>query len=101
MSNEQTAIREKTRIEVNTPRRFMVIFINDDFTSMEFVVNVLVTVFHKPVHDAEQLMLKVHHEGQAVVGVYSFDVARTRTELTLQMARNEGFPLQVIYRPES
>lgn len=100
MANEQSAVRERTNIDLKTPRRYVVIFLNDDFTSMEFVVSVLIKIFCKGADEAEQLMLEVHNDGHAVIGVYSYDIARTRTERAIELARSQGFPLRIIYRPE-
>lgn len=92
------ATRDKVLIE--EPRQYKVIFHNDDFTTMEFVTDVLRRVFNKPADEAVVLMMKVHREGQAVVGVYSFDVAMTKASQATSMARAEGFPLQVTCEPE-
>ena len=90
--------REKIRIE--EPRQYKVIFHNDDFTTMEFVTHVLQVVFSKPTDEAVILMMKVHREGQAIVGVYSYDVAMTKANQARAMARKEGFPLQITCEPE-
>ena len=92
------ATRDKVRIE--KPHQYKVIFHNDDFTTMEFVTDVLRRVFNKPADEAVVLMMKVHREGQAVVGVYSYDVAMTKASQATSMARAEGFPLQVTCEPE-
>ncbi|MBQ6079271.1 MAG: ATP-dependent Clp protease adaptor ClpS [Muribaculaceae bacterium] len=93
-----TAVRDKILIE--EPRQYKVIFHNDDFTTMEFVTHVLQQVFSKPADVAVALMMKVHREGQAVVGVYSYDVAMTKTSLATAMARQEGFPLNITCEPD-
>ena len=67
---------------------------------MEFVTEVLRIVFNKPADEAVALMMKVHREGQATVGVYSYDVAMTKTSQTISMARQEGYPLRVTCEPE-
>lgn len=85
----------QTRYQTLEPPRCHVVFHNDDVTTMDFVEMVLMRVFRKEAQEAETLMMKVHTEGQAVVGTYSFDIAHSRTNLTIQMARAEGFPLQV------
>ena len=82
------------------PRRYKVIIHNDDFTTMDFVVMVLMTVFHKSQAEAEQLMLQVHHSDQAVVGIYSYDVAQSKIQRATMMAREEGFPLRLTCQPE-
>ena len=71
MSKEKSSIRERERLDVREPRRYQVTIYNDDFTTMEFVVKLLMTVFHKSQAEAEQLMMMVHRSEKAVVGVYS------------------------------
>lgn len=92
------ATREKIRIE--EPRRYKVLFHNDDFTTMEFVTHVLQAVFGKPADEAVVLMMKVHREGLAMVGIYSYDVAMTKASQATAMARREGFPLRITCEPE-
>ncbi|MCQ2575247.1 MAG: ATP-dependent Clp protease adaptor ClpS [Treponema sp.] len=72
-----------------------VVFYNDDFTTMEFVVDVLISVFNKSKENAEFLMNKVHEEGSAVVGTYTYDIAVSRVNLTRSLAKQNGFPLRV------
>lgn len=72
-----------------------VVFYNDDFTTMEFVVDVLISIFNKPHYEAEKLMNAVHENGSAVVGTYTFDIAVSRKNLAVQVARKNGFPLRV------
>ena len=97
-SGTGTATRERVRIA--EPRQYKVIFHNDDFTTMEFVTEVLRVVFSKPADEAVTLMMKVHREGMAVVGIYSYDVAMTKAAQAVAMARRDGFPLQVTCEPE-
>ncbi|MGI5174290.1 ATP-dependent Clp protease adaptor ClpS [Treponema sp. OMZ 840] len=78
------------------PPEYRVILLNDDYTTKDFVTEVLIRVFHKTETDAVNLMEKVHTKGSAVVGVYVYDIAVTRTTLTIQTARKNGFPLQCI-----
>ena len=91
--NIGSGLAETTSIEV--PPEKDVVFYNDDFTTMEFVVDVLVSVFNKSHEDADQLMLTVHQAGSAVVGTYTYDVAVSRTNLTRSIAKKNGFPLRV------
>ncbi len=91
--NIGSGLAETTSIEV--PPEKDVVFYNDDFTTMEFVVDVLVSVFNKSHEDAEQLMITVHQAGSAVVGTYTYDVAVSRTNLTRSIAKKNGFPLRV------
>ena len=95
-----TGVKSRERILVEEPRQYKVIFHNDDFTTMEFVTDVLRRVFNKPADEAVTLMMKVHREGQAIVGIYSYDVAMTKAAQATAMARQEGFPLKITCEPE-
>ncbi|MBO4333588.1 MAG: ATP-dependent Clp protease adaptor ClpS [Paludibacteraceae bacterium] len=101
MAQEQTGIRERQRVDLREPRRYKVVMHNDDFTTMDFVVMVLRTVFAKSDADAEAIMLGIHKQGSAVVGIYSLDVAKTKVQKATQMARDNNFPLKVTYSPEN
>ncbi len=79
--------------------RYKVIMHNDDVTTMDFVVQVLQEVFYKKAADAEQIMLQIHHFGSAVVGVYTYDVAKTKIQRVEMLARIEGFPLRLTMQP--
>lgn len=80
--------------EISFPPEYKVILLNDDFTTKEFVVAVLMEIFHKNQEDAVAITNKAHEKGSAVVGIYSFDIASTRVALVVQNARQNGFPLQ-------
>ncbi len=82
------------REQLKEPPKYKVIFFNDDYTTMEFVVYVLQKVFHKAEDEAQKIMLKVHKSGSAIVGVYSYDIAKTRSEMTVSLARSQGYPLR-------
>jgi ATP-dependent Clp protease adaptor protein ClpS len=96
--HEETGVRERTRTE--TPRMYRVLLHNDDFTSMEFVVDVLVRHFQKTVTEASRIMLQVHHAGVGVAGTYTRDVAETLVDEVTAEARAEGFPLLLTAEPE-
>lgn len=100
MEKQQTSYKEKEKIDLKEPRRYKVIIHNDDFTTMEFVVKVLVTVFFKSESEAESLMMGVHKTGSAVVGVYSYDIAISKVRKATDMARAESFPLKLTISPE-
>ncbi len=85
---------EKTRHKVDEPPMFRVFLLNDDYTTMEFVIEVLQKVFHKATMDATQIMLHVHRNGRGLAGVYVRDIAETKVETVKVMARERGFPLQ-------
>lgn len=82
------------------PKLYKIIMFNDDITTMDFVVMVLEKVFHKNEAEAEKLMLDIHHNGQAVVGVYTFDMAKTKVGQTTMMAQDKGYPLRLVYQAE-
>lgn len=100
MEQQQSSFKEKEHIELREPRRFKVTIYNDDFTTMEFVVEVLTTVFYKLPVEAETLMMQVHKSNSAIVGIYSYDIARSKVQKATCMARDEGFPLRFTITPE-
>lgn len=95
-----TGALTRERVIIEEPRQYKVVFHNDDFTTMEFVTEVLRQVFNKHADEAVTLMMKVHREGQAIVGIYSYDVAMTKAARATAMARNEGYPLKITCEPE-
>lgn len=100
MAQERTSVRERQNTRYKEPQRYKVIMFNDDFTPMDFVVEVLEGIFFKSGTEAEQLMLKVHREEKAVVGIYSYDMAKSKTEKAMEKAREEKYPLKLTYMPE-
>ena len=97
-NDDDLAILDEKKVE--RPRRFIVVFHNDDYTTQEFVVHVLVAVFHKTATEATQIMLQVHHRGWGVVGTYSRDVAESKVAQVMEYAREHGHPLRVSAEPE-
>ena len=100
MPKKQSSIRERQRTDLRDPKRYKVIIYNDDFTTMEFVVQILTNVFFKSQAEAETLMLQVHHSDKAVVGIYSYDIALSKVQKATRMARDAGFPLRLSCEPE-
>ncbi|MFO0678531.1 MAG: ATP-dependent Clp protease adaptor ClpS [Polyangiaceae bacterium] len=88
------------RRETKTPRKFKVILHNDDYTTMEFVVDVLTRFFHKNETEAVHIMLNVHKKGSGVAGIYPRDVAETKVAAVMDHARDNGMPLLVTSEPE-
>lgn len=82
------------------PRRYVVVFHNDDYTTRDFVVSVLQEHFGKDVTEATQIMLHVHFKGWGIAGIYSRDVAETKVEKVVSSARSAGHPLKVTAEPE-
>jgi ATP-dependent Clp protease adaptor protein ClpS len=91
---EGTVVAEKQEQRVEPPKLYQVVMLNDDYTPMEFVVLVLQEYFLHDFETSTQIMLKIHHEGRAVCGVYSKDVASTKVELVQAAAKRAGHPLQ-------
>jgi ATP-dependent Clp protease adaptor protein ClpS len=87
-------VAERKAQKTEPPRMYQVVMLNDDYTPMEFVVMVLQEYFQRDIETATQIMLKIHHEGRGVCGVYSKDVAATKVELVLTAAKRSGHPLQ-------
>jgi ATP-dependent Clp protease adaptor protein ClpS len=89
---ELLVIEPKTK--VTRPPMFKVMMLNDDYTPMEFVVEVLKTVFHQPHEEAMSIMLAIHHQGVGQCGVYTRDVAETKIDHAICIAREHDYPLQ-------
>ncbi len=96
--DEQVDVKERPKSA--TPKRYRVIFHNDDYTTMEFVTDVLVRFFHKTEAEATHIMLTVHKKGSATAGVYTRDVAETKVEQVMSHAREHGMPLLVTAEAE-
>jgi ATP-dependent Clp protease adaptor protein ClpS len=89
-------IEPKKKIKQNLPKMFKVLLLNDDFTPMEFVVDVIKKVFLKSEDEAMRLMLKIHTEGMAVCGIYPHEIAETKMNQVLKLAKEQQHPLQSI-----
>jgi ATP-dependent Clp protease adaptor protein ClpS len=95
MPGTDIQLEEKIKVTVSEPKRWKVIFLNDDSTPMEFVVGVLIEVFKHTVESANDIMLQVHETGSGIAGVYSFEIAEAKAVEATQQARGNGFPLQI------
>ena len=84
--------------KLNKPKQFEVILLNDDYTTMEFVVEVLRRFFNKEFQTAEAIMLKIHIDGEAVCGIYSYDVAQTKVTQVIDYSRKNEQPLMCVLR---
>lgn len=98
MAKKQTNTRGRTDValkdELREPQRARVVLLNDDYTSMEFVVMILVEVFRKRLPEATAIMYAVHERGKGVCGVYPIEIAETKVTVVHARARAEGFPLR-------
>ena len=88
-------VKERSRIDIKEPHQYNVIMLNDDFTTMEFVVEILIEIFRKEPAEAERLMMTVHKSGSAVVAAYPYDIAVTKVNEALARAKAQGFPFRM------
>ena len=88
-------------LELHEPQMFKVLLHNDDYTSMDFVVEILMGIFHKTHNQAEQIMLQIHEKDKAVCGVYSFEIAQTKAQQVKQQAKQNEFPLLATIEEDS
>ncbi len=90
---------ERKPAKLAPPPMYQVVLLNDDYTPMDFVVVVVQHVFGKSLEEASRIMLRVHHDGRGIVGVYTRDIAATRVESVIQLARMNQHPLQCVMEP--
>lgn len=95
MPETRTTFSRQSRFKFREPSQYHVVLHNDDVTTMEFVVMVLMTIFHKSRPEASALMMKIHREGSGIAGTYYMDIAKTKAQKTTTLARQNGFPLEV------
>ncbi|MFI3257962.1 MAG: ATP-dependent Clp protease adaptor ClpS [Spirochaetales bacterium] len=93
-SNNSTDTQSLCNEKLKEPSQYKVILLNDDYTTKDFVIDVLMQVFHKTAQEAALLTEKVHVGGHAPVGTYTYDIAATKVAVTMQLARQQEFPLQ-------
>ena len=89
-------VKERVRVEKKEPPLFKVFLLNDDYTTMEFVVQVLEEIFQKSPAEAYQIMMHVHVNGRGLAGIYPWEVAETKVEAVIASARAAGFPLKAV-----
>ena len=96
MTDTGGAVKERVQVQKKEPTLYKVVLINDDYTTMEFVVDVLMSVFQKTASEAYQIMMSVHVNGRGIAGVYPWEVAETKADTVVSLARESGFPLQAV-----
>jgi len=89
----------KTKEKFKEPEQYKVVLLNDHFTTMDFVVDILMDIFHKSMEDANKIMLDVHKKGRGIVGIYTWDIAVTKSEQVHAAAKAKEFPLLCIVEP--
>ncbi len=87
-------------IEIVEPKKYKVIMLNDDYSTMDFVIEVLTTIFRKSGDEATQIMLNIHNKGREVCGIYTHEVASTKVAQVKNAARKNGFPLKTVMEEE-
>ena len=90
----------KTREKTREPSMFRVLLLNDDYTTMDFVIQILMLIFHKSMEEATRIMLNVHRKGVGICGVYTYEVAETKVDMVHALARENEFPLQCTMEKE-
>lgn len=98
-TDEQGAVAEEVRDEVRAPKQYAVLLLNDHYTTMEFVIEVLTSIFRHSQDQAQAVMLAVHHSGKGVAGVYRLEIAETKVMQVHERARSRGFPLRCAIEP--
>jgi len=87
-------------IELKKPNMYRVLLLNDDYTSMEFVVSTLMDIFHKNEKEAYEIMLRIHNRGSGLCGVYTYEIAETKVAQVLNSAKKSKFPLRATFEEE-
>ena len=87
-------------LDLQEPKKYKVFLLNDDFSTMDFVIDILVIVFRKTVDEASAIMLNIHNNGRDICGVYTHEIASTKVAQVKTMAREKGFPLKAVMEEE-
>ena len=95
MAKVNEKVKDKVNQKISEPRKYKILMYNDEVTTMDFVVHLLMHVFNKNKAVAHELMMTIHQKGSALVGVYSYDVAQTKMQLAKEMIAHSGFPLVI------
>lgn len=91
----ETELKEKTVVEIVPPSMWKVVFLNDDQTPMEFVIELLTTIFKHSDDSAKEVTLEIHNTGSGIAGIYSYEIAEQRGIEATQVSRNNGYPLRI------
>lgn len=96
----KTITIEKNKIKTKKPKHYKVVMYNDDYTTMEFVVDVLMNIFNKKIEEANKIMMDVHKKGRGIAGIYPYDIAVTKVSIAMSFAEEEGFPFKLTVEEE-
>lgn len=94
--SKQTKEATRTVTEIKFPDRFNVVIVNDDFTPMEFVIQLLIEIFSRTTVQAKEIMLTVHDKGKGIAGTYGLEIAEQKQQEAIMIARHHGHPLKVV-----
>ena len=100
LPNTDEQVEHLTGDEIREPKMYKVILFNDDFTTFEFVIYVLMRFFHKTQEEAEKITIDIHQKGKGIAGIFSYDEAETRKSQAINSARKNDFPLMCAIEPE-
>jgi len=92
----ETELLIRDEQELKEPQDYVVILLNDDYTTRDFVVEILKLVFHKNTEEANRIMLNVHHKGRGIVGIYTWDIANTKASQVHALAKEFDYPLRCV-----
>jgi ATP-dependent Clp protease adaptor protein ClpS len=97
---EKTIIKEEYKINIKKPKLYKVLMHNDDYTTMEFVIEILTKIFKKGAIESTQIMYDVHRKGIGIAGTYTYDIAKTKLKQAMDMAEKSGFPFKLSMEEE-
>jgi ATP-dependent Clp protease adaptor protein ClpS len=98
LANYQYEVEDE--FDLKEPKKYKVFLLNDDFSTMDFVIEVLVKIFRKPLEESKTLMLEIHQKGKALCGIYTSEIAFTKVTQVKTMAKKQQFPLKAIAEEE-
>ncbi|ABB43739.1 ATP-dependent Clp protease adaptor protein ClpS [Sulfurimonas denitrificans DSM 1251] len=93
-------LETKEKVKIKYPKKYKVLLLNDDYTSMEFVIDILITIFHKNYEQAHQIMLEIHKKTKGICGIYTYEIAETKVMQVHKKARDNGFALRATMEEE-
>lgn len=95
-SNVKTKSSTKSKTEIKYPDRYNVVFVNDDYTPMDFVIHLLIEIFNKSINQAKDITLTIHQEGRGIAGTYNYEIGEQKVQEATVISRHNGHPLQII-----
>ena len=95
-NRDETRLLIRDEEKLKEPREYVVVLLNDNYTTKDFVVEILISIFHKKPEEANRIMHSVHHRGRGVVGIYTWDIAQTKVNQVHAMAKQYEYPLKCV-----